>query len=148
VASKLEGLADGQVALLENVRFHAGEEKNDPEFAKQLASVAEIYVNDAFGTAHRAHASTEGVTKYLSPNVAGFLIEKELQYLQGAIENPQKPLAAIIGGSKVSSKIGAHQNSFARYVGSRQICYSFLGHKSTSLLRYFGLFSTKSVLYR
>ncbi|QIZ69456.1 phosphoglycerate kinase [Oxynema aestuarii] len=106
VASKLEGLADGQVALLENVRFHAGEEKNDPEFAKQLASVAEVYVNDAFGTAHRAHASTEGVTKYLSPNVAGFLIEKELQYLQGAIENPQKPLAAIIGGSKVSSKIG------------------------------------------
>jgi len=94
------------VALLENLRFHAGEEKNDPEFTKQLASLADVYVNDAFGTAHRAHASTEGVTHYLKPSVAGYLIEKELQYLQSAIENPQKPLAAIIGGSKVSSKIG------------------------------------------
>jgi phosphoglycerate kinase len=91
---------------LENVRFYAEEEKNDPEFAKKLASIADLYVNDAFGTAHRAHASTEGVTKYLSPSVAGFLIEKELQYLQNAIENPQRPLAAIVGGSKVSSKIG------------------------------------------
>jgi phosphoglycerate kinase len=96
----------GQVALLENVRFYAEEEKNDPEFAKKLASVADLYVNDAFGTAHRAHASTEGVTHYLKPSVAGFLIEKELEYLQNAIENPKKPLAAIIGGSKVSSKIG------------------------------------------
>ncbi|HEY9798157.1 MAG TPA: phosphoglycerate kinase, partial [Leptolyngbyaceae cyanobacterium] len=93
-------------ALLENLRFHAGEEKNDPEFTKQLAALADVYVNDAFGTAHRAHASTEGVTHYLKPSVAGYLIEKELQYLQSAIENPQKPLAAIIGGSKVSSKIG------------------------------------------
>jgi phosphoglycerate kinase len=92
--------------LLENLRFHAGEEKNDPEFTKQLAALADVYVNDAFGTAHRAHASTEGVTHYLKPSVAGYLIEKELQYLQSAIENPQKPLAAIIGGSKVSSKIG------------------------------------------
>jgi len=79
--------------------------ENDPEFAKQLASNADVYVNDAFGTAHRAH-STEGVTHYLSPSVAGYLIDKELQYLQSAIENPQRPLAAIIGGSKVSSKIG------------------------------------------
>ena len=92
--------------MLENLRFHAGEEKNDPEFTKQLAALADVYVNDAFGTAHRAHASTEGVTHYLKPSVAGYLIEKELQYLQSAIENPQKPLAAIIGGSKVSSKIG------------------------------------------
>ena len=106
VASTVASMQNGDVLLLENVRFHAEEEKNDPEFAKQLASVADLYVNDAFGTAHRAHASTEGVTKYLSPSVGGYLIEKELKFLQGAIENPQKPLAAIIGGSKVSSKIG------------------------------------------
>lgn len=106
VAAAVSSMSDGDVVLLENVRFHAGEEANDPEFVKQLASVADLYVNDAFGTAHRAHASTEGVTKYLSPSVAGFLIEKELKYLQAAIESPQRPLAAIIGGSKVSSKIG------------------------------------------
>ncbi len=106
VANKVKGMENGQVALLENVRFYAEEEKNDPEFAKKLASVADLYVNDAFGTAHRAHASTEGVTHYLSPSVAGSLMEKELQYLKGAIEEPQRPLAAIIGGSKVSSKIG------------------------------------------
>ncbi|MFO7143103.1 phosphoglycerate kinase [Arthrospira sp. PCC 8006] len=106
VALAVGAMNDGDVLLLENVRFHAAEEKNDPEFAKQLASVADLYVNDAFGTAHRAHASTEGVTQYLSPCVAGYLIEKELQFLQGAIESPQRPLAAIIGGSKVSSKIG------------------------------------------
>jgi phosphoglycerate kinase len=106
VTAAVNGLQNGQVALLENVRFHAGEESNDPEFAKQLAANADLYVNDAFGTAHRAHASTEGVTKYLSPSVGGFLIEKELEYLQAAINNPQRPLAAIIGGSKVSSKIG------------------------------------------
>ncbi len=106
VATAVGNMKDGEVLLLENVRFYPGEEENDPEFAKQLASVAALYVNDAFGTAHRAHASTEGVTKYLSPSVAGYLIEKELKFLQGAIESPQKPLAAIIGGSKVSSKIG------------------------------------------
>ncbi len=97
---------NGDVVLLENVRFYPEEEKNDPEFAKKLASVADLYVNDAFGTAHRAHASTEGVTKYLSPSVAGLLVEKELKFLQDAIENPKRPLAAIVGGSKVSSKIG------------------------------------------
>ncbi|MCA1993670.1 MAG: phosphoglycerate kinase, partial [Coleofasciculus sp. S288] len=106
VAAQIAGMQNGQVALLENLRFYAGEEENDPEFTKQLAALADVYVNDAFGTAHRAHASTEGVTHYLKPSVAGYLIEKELQYLQSAIENPQKPLAAIIGGSKVSSKIG------------------------------------------
>ena len=106
VAAVVAAMQDGDVILLENVRFYPEEEANDPEFAKNLASVADLYVNDAFGTAHRAHASTEGVTKYLSPSVAGKLIEKELEYLQGAIENPQRPLAAIIGGSKVSSKIG------------------------------------------
>jgi phosphoglycerate kinase len=106
VAAQVGALANGQVALLENVRFYPEEEKNDPEFAKKLASIADVYVNDAFGTAHRAHASTEGVTKYLRPSVAGYLIESELKYLQGAIESPQRPLAAIVGGSKVSSKIG------------------------------------------
>ncbi len=106
VAAQVNALKNGDVALLENVRFYPEEEKNDPEFAKKLASLADIYVNDAFGTAHRAHASTEGVTKYISTSVAGFLLDKELQYLSGAIDNPKRPLAAIVGGSKVSSKIG------------------------------------------
>jgi phosphoglycerate kinase len=104
--AKVAALADGGVVLLENVRFFAEEEANDPAFAEKLAALAEIYVNDAFGAAHRAHASTEGVTKFLSPSVAGQLMEKELQYLQGAIDEPKRPLAAIVGGSKVSSKIG------------------------------------------
>ena len=106
VAAKISGLENGQVALLENVRFYDGETSNDPEFAKQLAANADLYVNEAFGTAHRAHASTAGVTEYLSPAVAGSLIEKELKYLQNTVDNPQRPLAAIVGGSKVSSKIG------------------------------------------
>ena len=101
-----QNLKNGDVLLLENVRFYAEEEKNDIDFAKNLASHADMYVNDAFGAAHRAHASTQGVTQFLSPSVAGFLLEKELKYLQGAIDNPQRPLAAIVGGSKVSSKIG------------------------------------------
>ena len=106
VKQKIDGLQNGQVALLENLRFHSEEEANDPEFSKQLAANADVYVNDAFGTAHRAHASTEGVTKHLSPCVGGYLMEKELDYLKKAVENPQRPFAAIIGGSKVSSKIG------------------------------------------
>ncbi|MEM9273855.1 MAG: phosphoglycerate kinase [Cyanobacteria bacterium P01_F01_bin.143] len=106
VTATVNGMSNGQVILLENLRFHAEETKNDPEFAKALASNADVYVNEAFGTAHRAHASTEGVTKYLSPSVAGYLIEKELEFLQNAVDNPKRPLAAIIGGSKVSSKIG------------------------------------------
>ncbi len=106
VAATVNGMSNGQVVLLENLRFHSEETKNDPEFAKALASNADLYVNEAFGTAHRAHASTEGVTKYLSPCVAGYLIEKELEFLQNAVDNPKRPLAAIIGGSKVSSKIG------------------------------------------
>ena len=106
VATTVNQMQNGQVVLLENLRFHSEEEKNDAEFAKKLAANADLYVNDAFGTAHRAHASTEGVTHYLKPSVAGYLIEKELTYLQNAIENPQRPLVAIIGGSKVSSKIG------------------------------------------
>ena len=106
VASTVSAMKNGDVILLENLRFHSEETSNDPEFAKQLAANADLYVNEAFGTAHRAHASTEGVTKYLSPSVAGYLIEKELDYLQDAVDNPKRPLAAIIGGSKVSSKIG------------------------------------------
>ena len=99
-------LNSGDVLLLENVRFFGEEEKNDLDFAKNLALHADMYVNDAFGAAHRAHASTQGVTNYLSPSVAGFLLEKELKYLQVAIDSPKRPLAAIVGGSKVSSKIG------------------------------------------
>jgi 3-phosphoglycerate kinase len=98
-------LGDGEVALLENVRFYKGETDNDPEFAKQLASVAEAYVNDAFGTAHRAHASTAGVTDHLSPCVCGFLIEKELAYLGDKTANPERPFTVILGGAKVSDKI-------------------------------------------
>ena len=98
-------LQEGQVMLLENVRFHREETDNDPEFAKELASMAEVFVNDAFGTAHRAHASTEGVSHYL-PSVSGFLIEKELKFLGDALNNPTRPFVAILGGAKVSDKIG------------------------------------------
>eukprot|EP00262_Sarcandra_glabra_P017475 TRINITY_DN59_c0_g1_i3.p1 TRINITY_DN59_c0_g1~~TRINITY_DN59_c0_g1_i3.p1 ORF type:complete len:402 (-),score=110.73 TRINITY_DN59_c0_g1_i3:230-1435(-) len=106
VEKLVAAIPGGGVLLLENVRFHKEEEKNDPEFAKKLASLADLYVNDAFGTAHRAHASTEGVTKFLKPSVAGFLMQKELDYLVGAVANPKRPFSAIVGGSKVSSKIG------------------------------------------
>lgn len=98
-------MKEGDVVLLENVRFYPEEEKNDKEFAKKLAANADVYVNDAFGTAHRAHGSTEGVAAHLKPAVAGFLLQKELDYLQGAVEAPKRPFAAIVGGSKVSSKI-------------------------------------------
>ena len=102
-------MKDGDVVLLENVRFHKEEEQNDPEYSKALASMAEIYVNDAFGTAHRAHSSTTGVADYL-PAVSGFLIEKELEFLGGALENPAHPFVAILGGAKVSDKIGVIEN--------------------------------------
>ena len=98
-------LKEGQVMLLENVRFHREETDNEPEFAKELASMAEVFVNDAFGTAHRAHASTEGISHYL-PSVSGFLIEKELKFLGDALNNPERPFVAILGGAKVSDKIG------------------------------------------
>ena len=103
--SLAENLKEGQVMLLENVRFHREETDNDPEFAKELASMAEVFVNDAFGTAHRAHASTEGISHYL-PSVSGFLIEKELKFLGDALNNPERPFVAILGGAKVSDKIG------------------------------------------
>ena len=103
--TKAENLKEGEIMLLENVRFHKEETDNDPEFAKKLASMAEIFVNDAFGTAHRAHASTTGIADYI-PGVAGFLIEKELKFLGNAINNPERPFVAILGGAKVSDKIG------------------------------------------
>ncbi len=102
-------LKPGEVLLLENTRFEAGETKNDPEMARKLASMADLYVNDAFGSAHRAHASTEGIAQYL-PAVAGFLMKKEIQYLGQAIENPQRPFIAILGGAKISDKIGVIRN--------------------------------------
>jgi len=104
VEAQAKALQPGQVLLLENLRFHKEEEKNNPDFARQLAMLGEVYVNDAFGTAHRAHASTEGVTHYL-PGVAGFLMEKEINFLGSALENPRRPFVAIIGGAKVSDKI-------------------------------------------
>ena len=107
--AKAASLKEGEVMLLENLRFHAEEEKNDPAFAKELSSYGEIYVNDAFGTAHRAHASTEGVAHYL-PAVCGYLIEKELRIMGGALENPERPFLAILGGAKVSDKIGVINN--------------------------------------
>lgn len=100
----------GECLLLENLRFHAEETANDPEFAKKLASLADIYVNDAFGSAHRAHASTEGVTRFFNQSVAGFLMEKELRYLGDALDNPRRPFAAILGGAKISGKIDVIQN--------------------------------------
>ena len=107
VATQLE---KGQTLLLENLRFHAEEEANDPNFAKQLSHLAEYYVNDAFGSAHRAHASTEGITKFVKESAAGLLMEKELKYLGKALQHPEKPFVAILGGAKVSDKIGVIQN--------------------------------------
>jgi len=106
MASKMK---EGDVLLLENLRFHPEEEKNDEEFARSLAKLADVYVNDAFGAAHRAHASTVGITKFL-PSAAGFLLKKEIEYLKGAIDNPVKPFVAILGGAKVSGKIGVLEN--------------------------------------
>ena len=108
-SAKAAALQPGQILLLENTRFERGETKNDPDFARKLASLAELYVSDAFGAVHRAHASTAGVADYL-PAVSGFLIEKELQVMGGALANPKRPLVAILGGSKVSSKIGVINN--------------------------------------
>src|ERR1700723_2350426 len=111
IATELAGkLESGQVLLLENLRFHAEEEANDEQFSKSLASLAELYVNDAFGSAHRAHASTEGITHFLKPAAAGLLMEKELTYLGKALESPAKPFVAIIGGSKISGKIDVIDN--------------------------------------
>ena len=111
--SVVKSMKPGDVVLLENVRFHPEEEKNDPAFAAQLAALGDVYVNDAFGTAHRAHASTEGVARIL-PGVAGFLMEKEIKFLGGVFENPAKPFVAIIGGAKVSTKIAVLESLLPR----------------------------------
>jgi len=109
---KASELKDGQCLLLENLRFHAEEEANDAEFARKLASLADVYINDAFGSAHRAHASTAGVTKYFEQCAAGFLLEKEIKYLGGALANPERPFTTILGGAKISGKIDVINNLF------------------------------------
>ncbi|MDR3666913.1 MAG: phosphoglycerate kinase [Ignavibacteriaceae bacterium] len=114
VKSLVNAMKPGDVLLLENLRFHEEEEKNDPAFAKQLADLGDVYVNDAFGSAHRAHASTEGLTKFISVSVAGYLMQKELDYLGGAIENPKRPYLAILGGAKISGKIDVIMNLFSK----------------------------------
>jgi phosphoglycerate kinase len=108
--AEVASLKDGEVLLLENLRFHAEEEKNDPAFSKQLASLGDLYINDAFGSAHRAHSSTEGLTKFIKPSVAGYLMQKELKYLGSALANPKRPFVAIIGGAKISGKIDVIKN--------------------------------------
>lgn len=114
VKSKVKSLQAGQVLLLENLRFHKEETDNDENFAKELASLADVYVNDAFGTAHRAHASTEGITKFMDVAVAGFLIGKEVDFLGKALENPKKPFVLVLGGAKVSSKIGVIEHLLSK----------------------------------
>ncbi|HEX8852978.1 MAG TPA: phosphoglycerate kinase, partial [Pyrinomonadaceae bacterium] len=114
--AKIEALKDGDVLLLENLRFHKEEEANDEGFAKELASLCDLYVNDAFGAAHRAHASTAGITKFVSQSAAGLLMEKELDYLGRVVSNPEHPFVAILGGAKVSDKIQVIEALIARKV--------------------------------
>jgi phosphoglycerate kinase len=134
VRHKVETLKDGEILLLENLRFYPGEESNDPEFAKELASLGDIYVNDAFGTAHRAHASTVGVNEYFDVRAAGFLMEKELDALGNALENPVRPFVAVLGGAKIKGKINLIQSLMSKVdvllVGGGMM-YTFL--KSTGL---------------
>ena len=135
----IDALKDGEIVLLENVRFYAEEEKNDPEFAKELASLADVYVSDAFGTVHRAHASTAGIAAYI-PAVAGFLIGKELDIMGKALEDPERPFIAILGGAKVSDKIGVIKNLLTKcdcLVIGGGMAYTFLkaqGHSIGSSL--------------
>ena len=114
IGPAVEGLVSkmkpGDVLLLENLRFHNGEEKNDDAFSKALAALGDVYINDAFGAAHRAHASTVGITKFIPASAAGFLLKKEIEYLEGAVENPVRPFVAVLGGAKVSGKIGVIEN--------------------------------------
>lgn len=133
--SKIAEMKNGDVVLLENVRFHAEEEKNDPEFSKRLASLADIYVNDAFGTAHRAHSSTAGIADYL-PAVAGFLIQKEIEIMGKALSNPERPFVAILGGSKISDKIGVIENLLNKVdsiIIGGGMAYTFLLAKGISI---------------
>ncbi|RJP20934.1 MAG: phosphoglycerate kinase [Candidatus Omnitrophota bacterium] len=117
VKNAVNAMQDGDVVLLENLRFHPEEEKNDPAFCKQLAELGDLYVNDAFGTAHRAHASTEGVTRFFDTNVAGYLMQKEIEYLVGALETPARPFIAILGGLKISGKIDVITNLLEKVDG-------------------------------
>eukprot|EP00597_Dinobryon_sp_UTEXLB2267_P003445 CAMPEP_0170067826 /NCGR_PEP_ID=MMETSP0019_2-20121128/7017_1 /TAXON_ID=98059 /ORGANISM="Dinobryon sp., Strain UTEXLB2267" /LENGTH=661 /DNA_ID=CAMNT_0010275291 /DNA_START=86 /DNA_END=2071 /DNA_ORIENTATION=- len=136
VGAAVSKMSDGDVVLLENSRFYPEEEKNDPLFAKLLAENADLFVNDAFGTAHRAHASTEGVTAFLHPAVSGFLLQKELDYLQGAVNTPKRPFAAIVGGSKVSSKISvieAMLNKVDKLVLGGGMVFTFLKARGLSV---------------
>ena len=136
VSDATGAMADGDVCLLENVRFYKEEEKNDPDFAKKLAENADLFVNDAFGTAHRAHGSTAGVTEHLKPSVAGFLLQKELDYLQGAVDVPKRPFAAIVGGSKVSSKISvieAMLNKVDKLILGGGMVFTFLKARGVSV---------------
>lgn len=136
VSDATSAMANGDVCLLENVRFYKEEEKNDPEFAKKLAANADLFVNDAFGTAHRAHGSTAGVTDHLKPSVAGFLLQKELDYLQGAVDVPKRPFAAIVGGSKVSSKISvieAMLNKVDKLILGGGMVFTFLKARGVSV---------------
>ncbi len=110
VKDRVSKMADGDILLLENLRYHKEETKNDPEFAEKLAELADVYVNDAFGTAHRAHASTEGITHYVTQCAAGFLLMKEIEYLGDLVENPKRPFVAVLGGAKISDKIGVISN--------------------------------------
>jgi len=129
IAGKLE---KGQSLLLENLRFHAEEEANDEKFSKQLANLADFYVNDAFGTAHRAHASTVGITKFVQKSAAGLLMQKELEYLGQAMQHPEKPFVAILGGAKVSDKIGVIQNLLSKVdtlIIGGAMAYTFLKAK-------------------
>ncbi|NLA58836.1 MAG: phosphoglycerate kinase, partial [Firmicutes bacterium] len=140
VEKAVSELKDGDVLLLENVRFYPGEKKNDPEFAKSLASLAEVYVNDAFGAAHRAHASTAGIAEYL-PAAAGFLLQKEIEVMGKALEDPERPFVAILGGAKVADKIGVIRNLLQKVdtlIIGGGMAYTFLKAKGyeigTSLL--------------
>jgi 3-phosphoglycerate kinase len=132
----IANLAPGGVVLLENVRFHPEEEANDEAFAKQLAALADLYVNDAFGTAHRAHASTAGVAKFLKPAVAGYLMQKEIEILGKALTNPERPFIAILGGSKVSSKITVLESLLSkvdRLIVGGGMAYTFLKAKGIAI---------------
>ena len=136
VGAAVSRMNEGQVALLENVRFYPEEEKNDKEFSKKLAANADIYVNDAFGTAHRAHGSTAGVTEFLPTSVAGFLMQKELDYLQGTMDKPKRPFVAIVGGSKVSSKISVIEsllNKVDKLVLGGGMVFTFLKARGLSV---------------
>lgn len=145
--SKAENLKNGEVLLLENVRFHAEEEKNDPEFSKKLASLAGIYVNDAFGTAHRAHASTAGVADYL-PAVCGFLIQKEIEIMGKALDDPDRPFVAILGGAKVADKLKVIDNLLNKVdtlIIGGGMAYTFLASQGKNIGK--SLFDAEKVEY-